>query len=258
MTADAKSRAALGQPGRSPRVPAGAVNPAVSFVLRRLLAAVPVLFAMTILIFMIIHLAPGNPVQTMLGFHATPQNVAATTAEMGLNRSLPAQYWSWLEALMHGNLGRDLLSDTPVTTLIRTHLPVTLELALASVTIGVVLGISVGLAGAAGSGLARKVAEAFSVAGISIPYFWLGIMLALVFAGALHMLPPSGYAPLASQPIENLRYMTLPVLTLATGETAYLSRVTRGIVVPLPSLECRVTSSLEATDDLLGTRKTSL
>ncbi len=233
MTADLTPRTTSGHEGRLPRALGGAAHPAVGFVLRRMLAAVPVLFAMTVLVFMVIHLVPGNPVQTMLGFHATPQNVAATTAEMGLNRSLPAQYWSWLVALLHGNLGRDLISNTPVTTLIRTHLPVTLELALASMTIGVVAGVSVGLVGAAGSGLVRKAAEAFSVTGISIPYFWLGIMLALVFAGKLHVLPPSGYAPLASQPLENLRYMTLPVLTLAAGEAAYLSRVTGAIVAQL-------------------------
>lgn len=209
------------------------MSPAVAFVIRRLATTIPVLFAMTILVFLIIHLVPGDPVRTMLGFHATPQNVAATRRQLGLNRPLVAQYLSWLNALAHGNLGRDLLSQTPVSTLIASHLPVTLELTIGAMTIGAVVGIGTGLASAAGRGPIRRAAEAFSVAGISIPYFWLGIMLALIFAGMLHVLPPSGYAPLTSQPTQNIQFMILPVLTLATGEAAYLSRVTRGITAQL-------------------------
>jgi peptide/nickel transport system permease protein len=205
------------------------MSPIASFAIRRLVVTIPVLLAMTVLVFLIIHMVPGDPVQTMLGVYATPRNVAATRAQLGLDKPLASQYFSWLGMLVHGNLGRDLRSGVPVATLISTHLPVTLELAIASVAIGAVVGIGSGLAAATGGAVTRRVTVALSVTGISVPYFWLGIMVVLVFAGQLHWLPPSGYAPLASQPLENIRYMTLPVLTLVTGEAAYLSQVTRGI-----------------------------
>jgi peptide/nickel transport system permease protein len=220
------------------------MNPLVLFVFRRLLATIPILFAVTVLVFLIVHLVPGDPIRTMLGLHATPQNVAATRAQLGLNRPLVPQYFSWLGALAHGDLGRDLLTGASVSTLIATHLPVTVELAIASVTVGGIVGIGSGLASAARGGLVRKMVDTLAVAGISIPYFWLGIMLALLFSGLLHVLPPSGYAPLASQPLDNIRYMTLPVLTLAVGEAAYLSRVTGRISAQL--LRGPVTAYLEA------------
>ncbi|MGH3381315.1 MAG: ABC transporter permease [Actinoallomurus sp.] len=206
------------------------MNPTAAFVLRRLATTVPVLWVMTILVFLIVHLVPGDPVRTVLGLHATPQNVAATRASMGLDRPLLTQYWSWLTGLVHGDLGNDMISHTPVTTLIRTHLPVTIELTLAAMVIGAVAGVGSGLLAGANGGWARKVIGALSLTGLSIPYFWLGIMLALVFADLLNVLPPSGYAPLGEHPLDNLRYLVLPVLTLALIEAAYLSRVTRGIV----------------------------
>lgn len=202
----------------------------LAFASRRILVATPPLFAMTVFVFLVVHLVPGDPVRTMLGVNATPENVAATRVQMGLDRPLLTQYLAWLGGLAHGSLGNDLLSNTPVTTLIGSHLPVTLELTIVATILGVVLGVGIGVTTAANSGTPRRIAEGFSIVGISVPYFWLGIMLAIVFAGFLRVLPSSGYAPLASDPLQNLRYMVLPVLTLATGEAAYLSRVTRSIV----------------------------
>lgn len=205
------------------------VTPTTSFVLRRLAATIPVLFAASVFVFLMVHLVPGDPVRSMLGFHATDENVATTRAELGLDKPLLEQYWTWLTNVLHGNLGNDLVSHTPVRTLIWQHLPVTLELALVSAVLGFALGVGLGLLGAARGGNARRGVMGFSSVGVAIPYFWLGIMLALLFAGEWHLLPPSGYAPFSSQPLENIRYMTLPVLTLALGEAAYVSRVTAGI-----------------------------
>lgn len=205
------------------------MGPTTVFVVRRLASTIPVLFAASVFVFLMVHLVPGDPVRSMLGFHATDQNVATTREELGLDRPLLDQYWTWLNQVLHGNLGEDLLSHAPVNTLIWQRLPVTLELALASAILGFVIGVGIGLAGAARGGLARRSVMGFSSVGVAIPYFWLGIMLALVVAGEWHLLPPSGYAPLSSQPLENIRYMTLPVLTLAIGEAAYVSRVTAGI-----------------------------
>ncbi len=203
------------------------MNRIAEFTIRRLLATIPVLIVMSLAVFMVIHLVPGDPVRTMLGINATPTNIAATRAQMGLDRPIIDQYFQWVGDVLHGNLGEDLLSHTPVTTLIGSALPVTLELMLSSLVIGVGIGVAIGAASAASHGVWRRLAEGFSVLGISIPYFWLGIMLALLFAGELHLLPPSGFVSFTSAPLKNLEYMVLPVITLATTEAAYLSRITR-------------------------------
>lgn len=198
------------------------------FVERRLLLAIPVLLAMSAFVFLMIHLVPGDPVRTMLGFRATPENVATVRRQLGLNHSLFTQYMQWMGGIAHGDLGQDFISHTPVSTLLAQRLPVTVELTLLSMTLAIVVGVPLGVRAAARPGWVRRLTEGFVVAGIAIPDFWLGIMLVLLFAGIMQVLPPSGYVPLVQDPLQNLRYMTLPVLTLAFGEAAYILRTTRG------------------------------
>lgn len=198
------------------------------FIGRRLLLAIPVLFVLSIFVFLMIHLVPGDPVRTMLGFRAIPENVATIRADLGLDRPLLAQYADWLSGLFRGDLGQDYISHAPVSTLLAQRLPVTIELTVLSMTIAVLIGVPLGVMAAARAGWIRRLSEGFVVAGIAIPDFWLGIMLVLVFAGLTQLLPPSGYVPVLENPAENLRYMILPVLTLAFGEAAYILRTTRG------------------------------
>jgi peptide/nickel transport system permease protein len=198
------------------------------FIVRRLLLAVPVLFAMTIFVFLMIRLVPGDPVQTMLGFRATPENVATVRGELGLDRPLVDQYVDWMSGMAHGDLGQDFISHTPVSTLLGQRLPVTVELTVLSMALAVLIGVPLGVVAASRPGWARRLTEGFVVAGIAIPDFWLGIMLVLVFAGFTRILPPSGYVPVLESPVQNLRYMVLPVVTLAFGEAAYILRTTRG------------------------------
>ncbi len=204
------------------------MSPRARLIVRRLLLAIPVSVLMSVFVFLMIRLVPGDPVRTMLGFRATPQNVRVVRKALGLDRSLLAQYLSWAGGLLHGNLGEDFISHTPVSTLLSTRLPVTLELTSLSMTLAVLIGVPLGVLAAARPGPVRTATEGFVVAGIAIPDFWLGIMLVLVFAGLNQILPPSGYVPLLQDPVQNLRYMILPVLTLATGEAAYIVRTTRG------------------------------
>lgn len=198
------------------------------FVLRRLLLTVPVLLAMSIFVFLIIHLVPGDPVRTMLGFRATPENVAAVRGQLHLDDSLVSQYLTWLGHAVHGDLGRDFISKAPLTDLLRQRLPVTLELTILSMALAVLVGVPLGVLAAVRSGWTRRLTEGFVVAGVSIPDFWLGIMLVLVFTAMLSLLPPSGWTPLTQDPVQNLRYVLLPALTLAAGEAAYIIRTTRG------------------------------
>jgi peptide/nickel transport system permease protein len=204
------------------------VSPHLAYAARRVLFTVPTLFAMSVFVFLIIRLVPGDPVRTMLGFRATPENAATVRNALGLDRPLPAQYASWLGHLLRGDLGQDFISHTPLSTLLAQRLPVTLELTTLALLLALAVGVPLGVLAASGRGWARRLTDGFVVAGISIPDFWLGTMLVLVFAGLLKALPPAGYRPLMEAPGENLRYMTLPVLTLATGEAAYILRTTRG------------------------------
>jgi len=204
------------------------VSPRARFILRRLLLAIPVIVAMSIFVFLMIHLVPGDPVQTMLGFRATPQNVATVREQLGLDRPLLAQYLTWAGGLLHGNFGQDFISHTPVATLLRQRLPVTIELTLLSMSLAVLVGVPFGVRAAARPGAVRHLSEGWVVGGIAIADFWLGIMLVLLFAGIWQLLPPSGYVPFLKDPVQNLRYLTLPVLALAFGESAYILRTTRG------------------------------
>jgi peptide/nickel transport system permease protein len=204
------------------------MSPRIRFIIRRVLLTVPVLIAMSIFVFLMIRLVPGNPVQTMLGFRATPENVAFVEHELGLDRPLVTQYVTWIGDVLHGDLGVDFISHTPLSTLLAQRLPVTLELTVLSMTVALLVGVPLGVVSAARSGWPRRLTEGFVVFGIAIPDFWLGIMLVLLFAGLLQVLPPSGYVPLFEAPLQNLRFMVLPVLTLAVGEAAYIARTTRG------------------------------
>jgi peptide/nickel transport system permease protein len=198
------------------------------FIRRRLLLAIPVLFVMSLFVFLMIHLVPGDPVQTMLGFRATPENVQRVSEDLGLDKPLVEQYADWIGGALHGDLGEDFVSHTPVSTLLAQRLPVTFELTLLAMTLAVAVGVPLGVRAAARPGIVRRLTEGYVVGGISIPDFWLGIMLVLVFAGWMRALPPSGYAWFTDEPVQNLRYMVLPVLTLAFGEGAYILRTTRG------------------------------
>ncbi len=203
----------------------------LTFILRRILITIPSLFVMSVVVFLIIRLVPGDPVRTMLGFRATEENVTALRHELGLDQSLLTQYVTWIGNLLHGDLGTDIVSHAPLSELLAQRLPVTLELAGLSMLLAVLVGVPLGVLAASGGVWSKRLTEGFVVFGVSVPDFWLGIMLVLVFAGTLMVLPPSGYVPFAKDPLANLRYMTLPVLTLATGEAAYILRTTRGAII---------------------------
>ena len=197
------------------------------FLLTRTALAVPTLVAMSIFVFLIIRLVPGDPVRTMLGFRATPENVRTIRHDLGLDRSLPDQYVRWAGGLLRGDFGQDYVIHASVSELLGQRLPVTLELTLLSLALGLAVGVPLGIASARGGRLTRTLTGSFTVAGISIPDFWLGTLLILVFAAKLGWLPPTGFTSLATDPVENVRSLTLPVLTLAIGEAAYILRTTR-------------------------------
>lgn len=196
--------------------------------IRRVLLIVPVLFGMSVIVFSIIRLVPGDPVLAVLGLNATPSLIVRTRHELGLDVPVYVQYLHWIGAALHGDLGMDYRSDRPITQLILSALPVTGELVVLSLLLAICVGVPLGMVAAIRRGRwPDRFGLAASMSGISVPDFWLGIMLILIFALVLRLLPSSGFVPLTQDPLQNLTHMALPALALSAGLVAVLIRITR-------------------------------
>lgn len=192
----------------------------VRFLIRRVLLTIPVLLGVATLVFSLIHLVPGDPAQAMLGDGASPQDIAELRTNLGLDRPLPAQYASFLQSAVTGDLGTSFRTGQPVTQMIAERVPATAELALAAMTVAILLAIPLGIVAAVRKNtLADHAAMTFSLAGISIPNFWLGPLLAIVFAVELGWLPVSGRGTVA--------HLVLPAVSLGLALSAILARMTR-------------------------------
>jgi peptide/nickel transport system permease protein len=190
------------------------------FLLRRVLLTVPVLFGVATLVFSLIHLVPGDPAQAMLGEGASQEDMAALRERLGLDRPLLVQYGAYLGGLTRGDLGVSLRTDRPVFEMIAERVPATVELALAAMLVAIVVAIPLGIVAAVWRGTSvDHAATTFALLGISIPNFWLGPLLAIVFAVELGWLPVSGRG--------TVQHIVLPALTLGLGLAAILARMTR-------------------------------
>ena len=194
------------------------------FLVRRILLTIPVLLGVATLVFSLIHLIPGDPVQSMLGEGAPQDSVNELRSRLGLDRPLYVQYFSFLNGVAHGNLGTSLRTSESVTRAIADRLPATFELAAAAMLVAVVIAIPLGVIAAAGAGsFVDHVATTLALVGISMPNFWLGPLLAIVFAVELGWLPVSGRGTLAQ--------LVLPAVTLGAPLAAVLARTTRASVI---------------------------
>jgi peptide/nickel transport system permease protein len=196
----------------------------VRYLLRRMLLTIPVLLGVATLVFSLIHLVPGDPAQSMLGEGASPADVADLRARLGLDRPLLEQYLRFLQGLVRGDLGTSFRTSQPVTTAIWERVPATVELALAAMGVAILVAIPLGIIAAVRRGtLADYLAMTVALGGISIPNFWLGPMLAIVFAVYLGWLPVSGRGGLAS--------LILPAISLGAALAAILARMTRATLL---------------------------
>ncbi len=199
-----------------------------AYVLRRLAGVVGVVAAMTVLIFAIVHILPGNVAYAILGEFATPAAIATLEARLGLNDPLPVQYWHWLSGLLHGDLGLSLTMDRPAGPLIFEALGRSAVLAGLAFALVAVAGIGLGVYGARWEGTARDHAVGtLQLLFIAVPdYFW-AILAVLLFASLLGWLPATGYAPLSDGLRPWAAHLVLPVSVLAIGLVAHVSRLTR-------------------------------
>jgi peptide/nickel transport system permease protein len=205
----------------------------IGYILRRLAQLLPVLLLASIGIWAMVYAIPGGPVGMILGENATPEQIAALRAELGLDRPVIVQYWSWLTDALRGDLGVSLHSRQPVASLIGERLPATVQLGLAATVVGLLIGIPVAVASALtpGSWLDRAL-SGWSALALGVPTFWLGILLILLFAVHLRWLPSaSGYVPFWDSPIEMLRNILLPALTLGVYVSGIFARFLRASLV---------------------------
>ncbi len=199
---------------------------------KRLLLAIPTLFLVSVMVFSLQKLLPGDPVVAMAGEERDPAVIAMLRERYRLNDPIPAQYFYWLRDAVQGNLGISLRTQEPVTRLIASKLPVTLELTLLSMIIAMAWGITMGIIAAVRKGTWVDYGAGFiALSGISIPNFWLGILLILLFSVKLQWLPASGFVPLSEDVLQNLRTLLLPALVLGTGLSATLMRHTRAAMI---------------------------
>lgn len=200
-----------------------------TYILRRLAQLVPVLFLASIGIWAMVYAVPGSPVGAIVGENATAEQIADTIARLGLDRPLYEQYWSWLRGAVVGDFGLSIQSREPVWGLIMQRVPATIQLGLAAIVVGLVIGVPVAVISALvpGSWIDR-VLSAWSALALGVPTFWLGILLILLFAVELRWLPSvSTYVSFLDDPVAAVRNLMLPALTLGVYVSGIFARFLR-------------------------------
>jgi peptide/nickel transport system permease protein len=244
----------------------------LQYVLKRLLGLIPVLFGITLAVFLLLRLIPGDPAIVLAGERATPEQVAALRDQLGLNQPLLLQYFAFLGNLLRLNLGNSLISGIPVSEEIRLRWTATVELAIAAMFVAIVLGIPAGvLAAVQKNRWLDQVTMGGSLIGVSLPVYWLGLLLIYLFSVTLNWLPPSGRigieGGLTFQPITGfylldsllrlnlpvfadvLAHLILPALTLGTIPLAIVARITRSTMLDVLSQDYIRTAKAKGLPD---------
>lgn len=205
-----------------------------SLILRRLLAAVPVMLIVATLVFLMLRLTPGDPARVIAGDMASEQEVAAIRTEMGLDQSLLAQYVRWMGSLAQGDLGNSVISGKPVGELIAGRLGPTMALALSAIALTVLLAVPLGVLSAWWHGRwPDRAVMAAAVVAFSVPAFVVGYLLIYFFSVRLNFFPVQGYTPLKEGVLPFARHLVLPTLTLAAVFVALITRITRASMLDI-------------------------
>jgi peptide/nickel transport system permease protein len=202
------------------------------FILRRLAQAAVVLLGVTLIVFALVQLVPGDPVRVSLGTRFDPETYQALRERAGFDQPLPVQYLSYVANALTGDLGVSFRTGQPVTTTLLERLPATLSLALCGLLVALSIAVPLGVLSATRSGSwSDNVATVVSQIGVSIPDFWMAILLILLLSGTWGLLPPSGYVPLSENPVEWAQHMVMPAVTIGVVSGAILTRFIRAAVL---------------------------
>ncbi len=200
----------------------------INFIVRRLVQALPVILFTTFLVFMLIHLIPGDPAQTVAGSDATPKEIEAVRIKMGLDKPLLVQYGIWLGNVSRGDLGESYISRMPVSELVGDAFPATAQLSLAALFLALLISLPFGIMAALKQGSKFDfLVTWYTALGLGVPNFWVGILFILLFCLVLGLLPPGGRVDPFENPIMGLKSLLLPALTLAINMSAVLTRFIR-------------------------------
>ncbi len=214
----------------------------ITYIARRLLLAVPTLFGVLVVVFLLIYVAPGDPVQEMVGERADAATIARLRAELRLDDPLPVQFGHYAAGVVRGDLGRSYITNRPIVSDLLERFPKTLQLAGAAMLLAATIGITVGvLTARRPGGWLDRLALGATYVGISFPVYWVGLILIVVFAVELRWLPPSGYG--------GLEYLVLPALALGSRSIAFLARVTRSAMLEVLGSDLVRTARAKGLDE---------
>ena len=204
----------------------------LSYILKRIFSLLPVMFVVSVVIFLVVYLIPGGPATAMLGLEASPQQIAELNAQLGFDRPFLVQYADWLTGVFRGDWGQSYFLDMPVLQAIGEYFIPTLSLAVLAQVVALVFAIPMGMLAAYKRGTVVDLATvSISLLGTAIPGFLLSMFFMLFFGVHLQWLPVAGYEPLSRGLWEHLRYLILPALSLGVVQAAYITRMTRSALL---------------------------
>lgn len=230
-----------------------------TLIARRIAIAIPTLIIVSIFVFALQHALPGDPILVIAGEERDPEAIARIRALYRLDDPVYLQYLAWIGQVLQGDFGRSLRTGEPVATLILQKLPVTIQLAIASMLVALAIGLPAGILAAVRKGtVVDYFASAIALSGLSIPNFWLGIMLILLVSVEWKLLPASGYVPFFQDPIGALETLILPAFVLGTGIAAFIMRHTRSAMLEVLRSDYIRTARAKGLDEKVVVNKHAL
>ena len=210
----------------------------IRYIIKRILYIIPTLLLVSFVVFFLLHLIPGDVALVMLGDEATPENIAALRNALGLDRPLPVQFAIWIGKILKGDLGVSIMDNRPVIVSALERLPVTLSLTTLAMIFSLLISIPSGVLAAKYQNTRKDYLFMIAtILGVSIPGFWLGLMALLIFSVTLGWFPSTGYVAIWENPVQGLRYLFLPSITLGMFMAAVVARMTRSSMLEVLRLE---------------------
>lgn len=223
----------------------------LKYTLKRIGAMIPVMLIISVVVFLIIYLTPGDPASSMLGMEASADQIERVNESLGINGPLPQRYLEWMGGVLTGDLGDSYFMHQPVTQAIAEHFGPTLSLAILAQLIALLIALPCGIIAALKHGLRTDaVLRVVALLGVAIPGFLMALMLMWLFAVTLRVLPVAGYAPLSKGWLVHLRYLALPAISLGCVQAALLMRMTRASVIEAMQLDCVKTARAKGVSEV--------